>query len=1407
MVNKLFKSIFAAVLVIGSALGFVACENEGDDVVADPSVEVSATSLNFTNEEGNETLDVTANADWKAETDADWVTITPAAGKGDATITIAVSANDTGAVRTTVVKVIALHKTYGAWDTKKVTVSQSATETPTVKEELLYGDNFDGEEATKTYGSGSSWPYIDQFPQFANQEGPASENVTYSGKGVSVRANSTSNSQYSDYEGSGLNNIFFGSSAYFQVNNITLAEGQQNLKLTFGSEKYTQDGDSTFKNEEFRIYVSKDGNAWAEIKEYTFAGTEGGRWNMATAEFTLNAVPETLYLKFAATVASVYRLDDVKLYTGNGGQAIDLDNIEAPQPSEAKKVTVAEFLAAAEDSTIYELTGEITNVTNTTYGNFYLNDGTGEVLIYGLCSPSGEQKYWAESGAKVGDTITVQTVRTSYNGTPQGKDAIFVSLVPGEGGGDEPTPEPAEGPYASDVAFVCSTDDSTNAVYSLGATTINGNAVTGFKLGKGKQTGLFKSAAVGVSGDKYLNLYAVAWKGGDAKLYFRVDGGTTQTLEIAPNDGASNNAPYTALTFAETDHYSVKLSGLTASSTIEFSTDPNFELTSADEAISYARAIVCGVKLTDEPIEGEGGGNTPAPEPGVVKATVAEFLAAAEDSTIYELTGEITNVTNTTYGNFYLKDATGEVLIYGLCSPSGEQKYWAESGAKVGDTITVQTVRTSYNGTPQGKDAIFVSLVPGEGGGDEPTPEPAEGPYASDVAFVCSTDDSTNAVYSLGATTINGNAVTGFKLGKGKQTGLFKSAAVGVSGDKYLNLYAVAWKGGDAKLYFRVDGGTTQTLEIAPNDGASNNAPYTALTFAETDHYSVKLSGLTASSTIEFSTDPNFELTSADEAISYARAIVCGVKLTDEPIEGEGGGNTPAPEPGVVKATVAEFLAAAEDSTIYELTGVITRMYRENNENDTLYGNFYLEDATGEVLIYGLMDKDGNKYWSASGVKIGDTITVQTIRTSYNGTPQGKNATYISHTAGGGETPEPEPEPTPGDTMTIADVLAKGEGATIGGVIEGVVISNMDLNNLTSKKGLYVQDETGALQFYLAANHEFAFGTKVKIDLTTATLGSYNGAVQVSGVALDKITVVSTGNTVEAKTVSMADFLANKYEGQYIAIEGVQVAASDLSKTWVMDGAHTSIAMEDANGNSFVVFSSKYASYGTETVAQGAGTIKGISSISKGAIQIIFAQSSDYAGLSGERFGDAGGEEPDQPGDEPVTPEGWAGRDDFNTLDWNSSYSARQSTAGWVGENCAVQAGGANDANPVFNSLLGADTNARAWVINGKTSAVGKITSPVITTGCGTLQFTYGMAFTEKNGYDFTVYIMQNGEVVKSFDVVNADNTKYAKYTFSEEVNVAGDFQIVITNNCPSANADSNKDRYSIWDIMWTAHN
>ena len=219
----------------------------------------------------------------------------------------------------------------------------------------------------------------------------------------------------------------------------------------------------------------------------------------------------------------------------------------------------------------------------------------------------------------------------------------------------------------------------------------------------------------------------------------------------------------------------------------------------------------------------------------------------------------------------------------------------------------------------------------------------------------------------------------------------------------------------------------------------------------------------------------------------------------------------------------------------------------------------------------------------------------------------------------GGNNGEVTP-PVGGSAMTIAEALAQTGTFASGTTVEGVVISNMALNNLTSKKGMYIQDETAGLQFYLAANHEFAYGDKVQVDLSGVSVGAYNGAVQISGLALEKITKISSGNTVTAKSVTMADFLANKYEGQYIALSGVQVAASDLSKTFVEGGAHTSINMEDANGNKFVVFSSKYATYGEKTVPQGSGVIKGISSINNGNMQIIFTQESDFAGLTGARF-------------------------------------------------------------------------------------------------------------------------------------------------------------------------------------------
>ena len=104
-----------------------------------------------------------------------------------------------------------------------------------------------------------------------------------------------------------------------------------------------------------------------------------------------------------------------------------------PQPETpvaGSQVSVAKFLEMADTATEYVLTGKVARVVNTQYGNFDLTDETGTIYIYGLESPTGAAQYWAESGVREGDTITVKGKYSVYNNSPQVKNAVYVSHVP-----------------------------------------------------------------------------------------------------------------------------------------------------------------------------------------------------------------------------------------------------------------------------------------------------------------------------------------------------------------------------------------------------------------------------------------------------------------------------------------------------------------------------------------------------------------------------------------------------------------------------------------------------------------------------------------------------------------------------------------------------------------------------------------------------------------------------------------------------------------------------------------------------------------------------------------------------------------------------------------------------------------
>ncbi|MBO6030566.1 MAG: hypothetical protein J6Q22_03760, partial [Prevotella sp.] len=101
------------------------------------------------------------------------------------------------------------------------------------------------------------------------------------------------------------------------------------------------------------------------------------------------------------------------------------------------------------------------------------------------------------------------------------------------------------------------------------------------------------------------------------------------------------------------------------------------------------------------------GGETPQPQ--VTTATCAEILAGT-DGTVYRVTGKCVEIANTTYGNWYLEDATGKVYIYGTLDAEGNTKNFASLGIEVGDEITVEGPRKTYKETVELVDVKVIEI-------------------------------------------------------------------------------------------------------------------------------------------------------------------------------------------------------------------------------------------------------------------------------------------------------------------------------------------------------------------------------------------------------------------------------------------------------------------------------------------------------------------------------------------------------------------------------------------------------------------------------------------------------------------------------------------------------------------------
>lgn len=97
----------------------------------------------------------------------------------------------------------------------------------------------------------------------------------------------------------------------------------------------------------------------------------------------------------------------------------------------------------------------------------------------------------------------------------------------------------------------------------------------------------------------------------------------------------------------------------------------------------------------------------------IEEISVADFLNKSVDANVwYQLTGTVSNIANTEYGNFNLVDATGTVYVYGLTATkvASNDKSFATLGLKEGDVLTLIGTRAVYNNNAQvGGPAYYVS--------------------------------------------------------------------------------------------------------------------------------------------------------------------------------------------------------------------------------------------------------------------------------------------------------------------------------------------------------------------------------------------------------------------------------------------------------------------------------------------------------------------------------------------------------------------------------------------------------------------------------------------------------------------------------------------------------------------------
>ena len=371
-------------------------------------------------------------------------------------------------------------------------------------------------------------------------------------------------------------------------------------------------------------------------------------------------------------------------------------------------------------------------------------------------------------------------------------------------------------------------------------------------------------------------------------------------------------------------------------------------------------------------------------------STCAEILAGNDGET-YKVKGTLTKLSNTVWGNWYIKDATGEVYVYGTLDANGSAQNFASLKLEEGDEVTIQGPRTTYGGSPQLKNVTVLSYtkslikveeldkdtldkagedfrvsltVKGEGVTVD-IPE-ADQSWLSVKGIVTS---GTKAEITFHANANAGGARSssiGFTSTKGKQSSTV-TAAVYQLGSIVECSIADFNKAEAGSTVYRLTGVITKVANSTYGNCYIKDATGETFVFGIGAKGDFAKKGLKVGDIV---------------TLTGVKVIFNGThELKDATLEAM---------KSVTKISAAEFLTKKDDKNVYYmLEGTITEFAGQRNDLKT-YGNFGLTDDSGSAFVYGLTTGWGGakKLAGTLGLNFGDKITIIGYRTSHDGNPQ-----------------------------------------------------------------------------------------------------------------------------------------------------------------------------------------------------------------------------------------------------------------------------------------------------------------------------------------------------------------------------------------------------------------------------------